>query len=226
MRMSQSRVLQWWVWTWMQRLSILSRGLLHFVQFKAQLQVWSVGQIWKHCPRSALRRVLESVTKEFGLTFVIGQELEFYLLREGILDQQSTKKMPDVIDNSLYCRTGAFDNVAALMDDICEAVESFSIPVEQLHAESGPGQFEIAIAPCAGMSTQLQSRSCNGEICYLSYDSLCHVTKSAKADFLQTNGSNSSNISYRWKCSSFQLSIEKNGKLVQLHIPDFLPQQM
>lgn len=38
------------------------------------------------------------------------------------------------------------------MDDICEAVEACSIPVEQVHAESGPGQFELATAPGVGNS--------------------------------------------------------------------------
>ena len=38
------------------------------------------------------------------------------------------------------------------MDDVSEAVESLSIPVEQLHAESGPGQFEIAVSPAVGRS--------------------------------------------------------------------------
>ena len=46
----------------------------------------------------------------------------------------------------------ALEGSATLMDDICEAVEACSIPVEQVHAESGPGQFELATAPGVGDS--------------------------------------------------------------------------
>ena len=44
----------------------------------------------------------------------------------------------------------ALEGAAALLDDVCEAVEACSIPVEQVHAESGPGQFELATAPGVG----------------------------------------------------------------------------
>ena len=81
---------------------------------------------------------------------MLGQEIEFYLLGESILQELSKKKLPEPVDDSLYCQTWSYDNLAGLMDDISEAVESFSIPVEQLHTESGPGQFEIATAPSIG----------------------------------------------------------------------------
>lgn len=105
--------------------------------------------------------MLESAKKEFGIEFVIGQEIEFYLLGGSLLDPQTKRRMPEPIDHSVYCQTGAVDSVAALMDDICEAVESFSIPIEQYHAESGPGQFEIAIAPCTGMQEPCLKRGVN-----------------------------------------------------------------
>ena len=112
------------------------------------LRMYATGQAWAHCPRSALRRVLRSIKKEYALTFRIGQETEFYVLGESILEDRS--RSPEPVDSSLYCQSYAYDNVAGLMDDISEAVESLSIPVEQLHAESGPGQFEIAVAPAVG----------------------------------------------------------------------------
>ena len=110
--------------------------------------MYATGQAWAHCPRSALRRVLDSIEKEYALTFRIGQETEFYVLGENVLEDPS--KIPQPVDTSLYCQSWAYDNVAGLMDDISEAVENLSIPVEQLHAESGPGQFEIAVGPAVG----------------------------------------------------------------------------
>ena len=50
--------------------------------------------------------------------------------------------------SELVC--SALEGAATLLDDICEAVEACSIPVEQVHAESGPGQFELATAPGVG----------------------------------------------------------------------------
>ena len=116
------------------------------------------GQAWTHCPRSALRRVLGAIQKEYALTFRIGQEVEFYVLGESIMEDPF--KSPQPVDTSLYCQSWAFDNVAGLMDDISEAVENLSIPVEQLHAESGPGQFEIAVAPAVGNSAAIFSSPC------------------------------------------------------------------
>lgn len=111
----------------------------------------SPGVPWEYCPRSALKKVLESVEGKYGITFVIGQEIEFYLLEVGILEEVSKRKVPAPVDTSLYCQTWALDGVATLLDDICEAVEACSIPVEQVHAESGPGQFELATAPGIGI---------------------------------------------------------------------------
>ena len=113
-------------------------------------RVPSVGQIWSHCPRSALKRVLQRIQEKHGFTFLIGQEIEFYVLGDKFSDPLSKQRLPGPVDTSMYCQTWALDNMAGLMDDIAHAVESLDIPVEQLHAESGPGQFELAVSPSIG----------------------------------------------------------------------------
>lgn len=135
-------------------------GGFHCSLVQQVLMIFATGQAWDHCPRLALRKVLESIEKEYALTFRIGQETEFYVLGESLLDEPSRRKLPEPVDTSLYCQSWAFDNVAGLMDDISEAVESLSIPVEQLHAESGPGQFEIAVAPAVGRIYRLATLTC------------------------------------------------------------------
>lgn len=111
------------------------------------------------CPRSALKKVLDAVESKYGITFVIGHEIEFYLLEERLLEEPGRKRLPAPIDTSLYCQTSALDGAATLIDDICDAVEACSIPVEQVHSESGPGQFELAAAPGIGISCSHASLS-------------------------------------------------------------------
>jgi len=111
----------------------------------------SPGVPWELCPRSALKKVLDAVESKYGITFVIGHEIEFYLLEERLLEEPGRKRLPAPIDTSLYCQTSALDGAATLIDDICDAVEACSIPVEQVHSESGPGQFELAAAPGIGI---------------------------------------------------------------------------
>ena len=76
-------------------------------------QDMSAGKPWACCPRSALRRVLAAAEEKHGLTFRLGQEVEFYLLRPGLMEDASRQGLPEPVDTSVYCQTGAFDNVAA-----------------------------------------------------------------------------------------------------------------
>jgi glutamine synthetase len=48
------------------------------------------------------------------------------------------------VDNQPYCHSTAFDAVAPVLDAMVEALESCGVEVLQYHAESAPGQFEIA----------------------------------------------------------------------------------
>ena len=65
------------------------------------------GVPWEYCPRSALKKVLAAAEAEYGITFVIGQEIEFYVL-EGvprILEEPGrTRGIPPPVDSSVYCQ--------------------------------------------------------------------------------------------------------------------------
>ncbi|EFN50945.1 hypothetical protein CHLNCDRAFT_141615 [Chlorella variabilis] len=83
---------------------------------------------WECCPRTVLKRVLAGAFQERGLTFQMGFELEFYLLRlpkegEGG-GSGGGGGLPPPLDTSNYCHSGSFDAAAP-----------------------GPGQFEIATGP-------------------------------------------------------------------------------
>ncbi|KAK1289968.1 hypothetical protein QJS10_CPB18g01692 [Acorus calamus] len=89
------------------------------------------GEAWEYCPREALRKEMNA-----------GFENEFYLLKNGLRDGKP-EWMP--FDFTPYCSTSGFDAISHIFQEIDSALQSMNISVEQLHAESGKGQFEIAL---------------------------------------------------------------------------------
>lgn len=100
------------------------------------------GEAWEYCPRDALRRVSKILKNEFNLEMNAGFENEFYLLKNVIRDG-TEDWVP--FDLTLYCSTAAFDAASLILQEVYSDLESMDIFVEQLHAESGNGQFEIAL---------------------------------------------------------------------------------
>ncbi|CAI5975232.1 unnamed protein product [Closterium sp. NIES-64] len=103
------------------------------------------GQPFAVCPRSTLRRVAASLKDRFGLVLRAGFESEFTLLH-------STSPSMTPVDRTLYCSALAFDEQAELMGAMVTALHGMGIPVEQLHPESGGGQFEIAVGHAADVA--------------------------------------------------------------------------
>ncbi|CAI5470160.1 unnamed protein product [Closterium sp. Yama58-4] len=103
------------------------------------------GQPFAVCPRSTLRRVAASLKDRFGLVLRAGFESEFTLLH-------STTPSMTPVDRTLYCSALAFDEQAELMGAMVAALHGMGIPVEQLHPESGGGQFEIAVGHAADVA--------------------------------------------------------------------------
>ena len=97
------------------------------------------GTPWLGDPRTALAMVIEE-TGDFGESFTVSAELEFYLLdADG-----------EPIDSAGY-----FDEAEGLgMEVVREAagrLGSYGIRVDSLHHEAGPGQFEIDLAPAPAL---------------------------------------------------------------------------
>ncbi|KAL1120328.1 hypothetical protein V6Z11_D01G159100 [Gossypium hirsutum] len=105
------------------------------------------GEPWEYCPREALRRVSKVLKDEFNLEMNAGFENEFYLLKKTIRKEMEECWVP--IDSKPYCSSSGFDAVSTLFQEIIAAFNSLNVVVEQLHAEAGKGQFEIALAHTA-----------------------------------------------------------------------------
>ncbi|XP_073223978.1 protein fluG [Cicer arietinum] len=100
------------------------------------------GQPWEYCPREVLRRVTKILKDEFDLVMNAGFENEFFLLK-SITREGKEEWKP--IDTSPYCSSSAFDAVSPILREAASALHSLGIPVEQIHAEAGKGQFELVL---------------------------------------------------------------------------------
>jgi glutamine synthetase len=101
------------------------------------------------CPRSILQRAVE-FGAENNLSFLIGFEIEFLLVeraepKPGNTTRYSTLKT----DGHAWSvsRYFADPKIAALLRDMVSTLEDMGIYVEQLHAESATGQFELILPP-------------------------------------------------------------------------------
>ncbi|CAN6580955.1 unnamed protein product [Malus baccata var. baccata] len=106
------------------------------------------GEAWEYCPREALRRVSKILKDDFNLDMNAGFENEFFLLK-GILRDGKEELVP--FDSTPYCSASAYDSASYLFHEIVPALHSLNITVEQLHAEAGKGQFEMALGHTACM---------------------------------------------------------------------------
>ncbi|EXB75910.1 Protein fluG [Morus notabilis] len=100
------------------------------------------GEPWEYCPREALRRVSKLLKEEFDLVMNAGFENEFFLLK-SVLREGKEEWMP--FDSTPYSSTSAYDAASPIFQEVVSTMHSLNIPVEQLHAEAGKGQFELAL---------------------------------------------------------------------------------
>ncbi|KAI8014916.1 Protein fluG [Camellia lanceoleosa] len=100
------------------------------------------GEAWEYCPREALRRVSKILKDEFNLVMYAGFESEFYLLKSAL---REGKEEWFSFDTTPYCSASAFDAASPVLREVVAALQSLNIAVEQLHAEAGKGQFELAL---------------------------------------------------------------------------------
>ncbi|GAB1315112.1 hypothetical protein MFIFM68171_05322 [Madurella fahalii] len=103
------------------------------------------------CPRSVLQRAVELGASN-GLSFLLGFEIEFLLVER--IERSNTATTTNryatlTTDGHAWSVSRYFANpkVAALLRDMVSTLEEMGIYVEQLHAESATGQFELILPP-------------------------------------------------------------------------------
>lgn len=98
------------------------------------------------CPRSQLIRAIELSAAE-GISHLVGFEVEFVLLQRT--DSSSAGERFEMLSNDGHAwSTSRFYTdpaIARLIRDIVKDLDIAGIEVEQIHAESAPGQFELVL---------------------------------------------------------------------------------
>ncbi|XP_037045305.1 protein fluG-like [Bradysia coprophila] len=94
------------------------------------------------CARSSLKKILRTATDEFGLSFLVGFEIEVFFLEKS-LDSITP------IDYTTYASSVALrsERTAKMIDEIAQSISDQGIEILHFHAESGPGQFEFVTDP-------------------------------------------------------------------------------
>ena len=93
------------------------------------------GSPYEGDPRYILKRNLEKLKKEYGYTFYVGPELEYFYLKNG--------KNPEVLDEGGYFDLTTLDAASDLRRDTILTLEKMGIEVEYSHHEVAPSQHEI-----------------------------------------------------------------------------------
>lgn len=97
------------------------------------------GERSPYCWRDVLRRQVTALG-ELGIECLVGHEMEFLLTdRDGRpLGQQHGWPCYGI---------GVYMDLAGFAADLCDRLAAVGIPVEQIHAEYGAGQFELSLPP-------------------------------------------------------------------------------
>lgn len=103
--------------------------------------VHSNGEPWVHCPKSALMRAV-ALLKERDLNVRAGFELEFALFT---VDPTDGKSLRHFGRSASFASHDQFDMAASFLDDVIMCLEQMKISVQLVHAEAGPGHFEVVL---------------------------------------------------------------------------------
>jgi len=98
------------------------------------------GSPFEGCPRTTLRRAIESATALRGAR--IGLEIEFYLFERSRNDAASTTTR----DVGSYFDFSANDRGEEARNAIVAALQAMGVPIASAHHEHGAGQHEIDVA--------------------------------------------------------------------------------
>eukprot|EP00976_Prorocentrum_cordatum_P042877 869209-Prorocentrum_minimum.AAC.1 len=97
-------------------------------------------------------------------------------LMPGVLDGlavRSVPRAPQALEQSLYGQTSAVHAAADVLEEIYDTLAQMGIQVEQMHAESAPGQFEVVTAHKPALEAADQLLYTREAICAVAADHGC-----------------------------------------------------
>lgn len=93
------------------------------------------------CTRGLLERVLHEARVGMGVEFCVGAELEFQLFYS-----ETKGSSPQPVDTSTFANAVTLNEQRDFISTLYDQLGEQDIPVELIHAESGPGQLEIVLS--------------------------------------------------------------------------------
>ena len=112
-----------------------------------------LGNPFHRCPRSGLQLALQKVNEQLNVAFLVGFELEFYLL-EKTPDVGRGWKAPTAVPGC-YWSSPIFlrGDLGVCLAACADAIETAGIRVEHFHGNLSPHQCEIALAPLPALAS-------------------------------------------------------------------------
>ncbi|WP_197418228.1 glutamine synthetase family protein [Paucibacter sp. KCTC 42545] len=104
------------------------------------------GQPLPICPRQVLKRVLAKAER-MGFTAQVGVEFEWFVLAETELSvrQKGYRDLVTATHGATNYSPFRIDAQQAFVRDLFTNLNAMDVPLEALHTEAGPGNFEAAI---------------------------------------------------------------------------------
>ncbi|EIW55884.1 FLU1-II [Trametes versicolor FP-101664 SS1] len=97
------------------------------------------------CPRTLLARLVQEAQEKAGVSFLVGVESEFILMRAD------TSELDFLNDAGWSCsaktRTGSVETV--VLEEIARDLIAAGVELQMYHAEAAPGQYEVITGPQA-----------------------------------------------------------------------------
>ncbi|KAI1137644.1 glutamine synthetase/guanido kinase [Hypoxylon sp. FL0543] len=102
------------------------------------------------CPRTLLRRTVEKASAR-GLSFLVGFEIEFVAMQKNADGPEKYRPIPhdghSWSTSRVLADWGREGSLTTVLDEIVDQLNMAGIAIQQLHAESAPGQYEIVLPP-------------------------------------------------------------------------------
>lgn len=99
------------------------------------------------CCRSLLQRVVRQANLQYNIAFSVGSELEFCLFNDATTTaQQQQQQQP--VDETNFAQSQLLNQQEPFLEALYDALQAQEIEIEQLHAESAPGQVELVLRYC------------------------------------------------------------------------------
>lgn len=118
-------------------------GYAHLMCFVREGGMWD-GKGFRRCPRSRLREFTDSAKEKHNLDFLVGLEIEFYIMEasKDVLPAGPVKTNKTIFSPASY--RNAYTPV---LEEIVRTLTKVGIMVRQFHTEGGSGFFEISTEP-------------------------------------------------------------------------------